>query len=117
VTPPGANGVVPITVVNAYGSTTGLKFSYAPVVESVAPNTGPAAGHATVTVTGTGFRPGENLTVFKFAAATALNASCASTTTCTVITPPHAAGKVDAKATVNKVTSARNRPGDLFTYK
>ena len=32
------------------------------------------------------------------------------------VSPPHAAGTVDVKATVNKAASAKNAPADQFTY-
>jgi alpha-tubulin suppressor-like RCC1 family protein len=89
-------------------------FKFAPTVTGVSPNGGPQAGGTSVTVTGTGFALGA-ATKFKFGTY-AKSVNCTSTTTCTVISPPHAAGTVDVEATVNKVHSARNRPADQFTY-
>jgi hypothetical protein len=41
--------------------------------------------------------------------------SCASSTSCTVVSPAHEAGTVDVIATVSKVKSPTSA-GDLFTY-
>ncbi len=73
-------------------------------------------GGTSVTVTGSGFATGESATAFSFGAIQAATASCATTTSCTLIAPPHKAGVVDVKATVNGVASRRNAPGDQFTY-
>jgi hypothetical protein len=69
-----------------------------------------------VTVTGAGFLEGTSGTKFRFGTALAPSAECTSTTSCKVRTPAHAAGTVDVKATVNKVSSPRTRPADQFTY-
>ena len=92
------------------------KFKFTPTVTGLSPNTGSTTGGTTVTVTGTGFIVGTTATTFKFGSTSGTSVSCSSTTKCTVVSPAHAAGKVDVKATVNKVTSATNRPGDQFTY-
>ncbi|HME02994.1 MAG TPA: IPT/TIG domain-containing protein [Solirubrobacteraceae bacterium] len=97
----------------------GDSFAYkvpGPSVTNMAPSTGPATGHTSVTVTGTGFALGKTATLFKFGTAKATSVDCTSTTTCSLVTPAHAAGIVDVTATVNKVTSAKNPPGDEFTY-
>jgi hypothetical protein len=70
----------------------------------------------TVTVTGTGFAPGETATMFKFGTATGTSVNCASTTECTVVSPAHAAGKVDVRATVNGQSSPKHAPADQYTY-
>jgi hypothetical protein len=41
--------------------------------------------------------------------------SCASSTTCTMLTPAHAAATVDVKATVGGIASAK-ASGDQYTY-
>jgi hypothetical protein len=69
-----------------------------------------------VTVTGTGFALGTVATLFKFGATSATSANCTSTTHCTAVSPAPASGKVDVKATVNKVTSPNHTPVDQFTY-
>jgi IPT/TIG domain len=87
-----------------------------PMVTGVSPNIGSTAGGTVVTVTGVGFALGTTATIFKFGAELGRSVNCISTTECTVTSPAHAAAKVDVKATVSKVSSSKNRPGDLFTY-
>jgi hypothetical protein len=97
------------------------RFRFTPVVKSVAPNSGTTAGGTTVTITGTGFV--EGATVIKFGSAKATSASCSSwdsahptlETTCTAVTPSHAAGTVNVNAIANKVISL-DTAADLFTY-
>ena len=49
--------------------------------------------------------------------AKATSVSCTSSTMCTAVAPAHSpAGKVDVKATVNKVSSPKNAPADQYTY-
>jgi len=91
-------------------------FKFAPVVSGVTPSKGPTAGGTSVTVTGAGFAPGASGTTFKFGTAKASAVNCGSSTSCTLVSPPHAAGTVDVKATVNKAASAKNAPADQFTY-
>lgn len=69
-----------------------------------------------MTVTGTGFALGSTATIIKFGMTKAKPVNCTSTTECIVTAPAHAAGTVDVKATVNKVSSAKNAPADQFTY-
>jgi IPT/TIG domain len=92
------------------------RFKFVPTVTGLSPKTGSKAGGTSVTVTGTGFALGTTATIFKFGTALAKSVNCTSTTTCTVVAPAHAVGTVDVKATVNKVSSVTNRPGDQFTY-
>jgi len=92
-----------------------------PTVTSVTPNTGSTAGGTTVTITGTGFGVGTTETVFKFGkTALASSVDCTSITTCTAVTPAHAAGIVNVRAKVVAapgVTASRsNPPADQFTY-
>ena len=119
VSPANVSGTANVTVRTVGGtSATSSKdrFKYAPVVESVTPNSGSVQGGASVTVTGAGFALGTNMTKFKFGKATSKSVQCASTTSCTVIVPVgKATGTVDVKATANKASSAPG-PGDLFTY-
>jgi hypothetical protein len=84
-------------------------------VSKLEPPSGPKAGGTTVTITGTGFAPGT--TAFKFGSAKATGVSCASSTSCTVVSPKRArAGKVNVVATVAGKSSPRNPPADQFTY-
>jgi alpha-tubulin suppressor-like RCC1 family protein len=113
------SGVVDVTVTNVWGtsaSSTADHFKYTPVVSGVSPNTGPTAGGTSVAVTGAGFVEGANKMRFKFGTVKATSVNCTSTTSCTVTSPPHAAGTLDVRAIANKVTSAKNAPADQFTY-
>jgi len=117
--PEEAAGVVDVRVTTPEGtSPLSLKdkFRFTPTVTGLSRNTGPTAGGTTMTVTGTGFALGTTATIFKFGTATGTSVNCASTTECTVVSPAHAAGHVDVKATVNKVTSPKNAPADQFRY-
>jgi hypothetical protein len=69
-----------------------------------------------VVVKGTGFALGETATTLKFGTTKGTGLRCLSSTECTVTAPPHPAGTVDVKATVNKVSSAKSAPADRFTY-
>jgi alpha-tubulin suppressor-like RCC1 family protein len=115
IVPAAPAGTINVTVTNTDGTSNGQKFKYTPIVSSVSPNSGPAAGGTSVTVTGTGFALGAG-TIFKFGSGAAKSVSCSSSTSCTMLTPAHAAGKVAVKATVNKVTSPTLAKGDQYTY-
>jgi alpha-tubulin suppressor-like RCC1 family protein len=96
--------------------TTKDHFKYVPSVESVSPANGPVVGGVIVTITGSGFIPGTSATTFKFGKAKASSVECASTTTCTVLSPvAKTAGTVDVQATAAKVKSPL-LAGDHFTY-
>lgn len=73
------------------------RVPFTPVVSSVNPNNGPNPGGTTVTITGQGFIPGA--TTFKFAGVPAVVVGCASSTSCTAITPA-GSGVVDVSASV-----------------
>jgi len=115
--------LVALTVFAANGTSIGAAQTVAvgkpppPTVRRVLPRTGPVAGGTSVTVTGTGFGPGTTATTFKFGSTPGTAVDCASTTTCTVVTPAHGAGIVDVKATVGGQSSKRNAPADQFTYR
>jgi hypothetical protein len=112
-------GRVDVTVTTTWGTSaisSADRFQVAPTVTGVSPNTGSSAGGAEVTVTGVGFAVGTTATVFRFGSTKATSVNCASTTTCKVVAPAHEAGTVDVKATVNRVSSTRNRPADQFKY-
>jgi hypothetical protein len=86
-------------------------------VTNVNPNAGSRAGGITVTVTGTGFAPG-NTMKFQFGKALAKTVNCSSTTTCTVVVPPSTKAKtVDVIAGAGStLKSKKSPPGDHFTY-
>jgi len=115
--PPQAVGTVDVTVSNP-GASSAISsadhFKYTPSVTSVKPSSGSTAGATSVTVTGSGFALGST-TVFKFATAKATAVNCSSSTTCTMLSPPHAAATVNVKATVNAIASPKSS-GDQFTF-
>jgi alpha-tubulin suppressor-like RCC1 family protein len=119
VTPAATAGTVDVTITttNAVSAISSVDhFKFVPTVTGLSPSAGSAAGGTSVSVTGTGFAVGTSATRFKFGATLATSVNCSSSTTCTVVSPAHAAGTVDVKATVNKVASAKSRPADQFTY-
>ena len=67
-----------------------------PVVTSVAPTSGPAAGGQAITITGTGFRVGATVTI---GGVPATNVTVVDATTLTATTPSHAGGAADVVVT------------------
>jgi hypothetical protein len=82
-------------------------------ITGVEPNTGTTLGGTTVTIFGTNFVVGG--TSFNFGVTAATGVSCASTTTCTAVSPAHAAGIVDVTALTTAGISATSA-ADQFTY-
>jgi alpha-tubulin suppressor-like RCC1 family protein len=118
-TSPAGSGLVDVKVTTAGGTSAASKhdeWGYAPAVEAVAPANGPVTGGTRVTITGVGFVPGAGTTAFKFASKKATHVECASSTSCTATTPKGKVGAVDVSATVGKLKSSANPPGDRFTY-
>jgi alpha-tubulin suppressor-like RCC1 family protein len=118
VAPPGIAGSVDVRVVTVGGTSAKTKkdqFRYAPVIESVSPANGPAAGGNTVTVTGVGFIVGTKAVKFKFGAAVSPSAQCTSSTSCSVLVPGGAVGTVDVTATAAKASSG-HVAGDQYSY-
>jgi hypothetical protein len=117
-TPTEPVATVDITVATPAGTSaisSADRFKFLPSVSSVTPNGGPTAGGTSVTVTGSGFIPGTSATKFKFGTTLATGVSCTSASECTMTSPPHAAGTVDVKAVVNRLTSAKEA-SDRYTY-
>ncbi|HXB16197.1 MAG TPA: IPT/TIG domain-containing protein [Solirubrobacteraceae bacterium] len=118
VAPPGIAGKADVRVVTVGGTSPKTKkdvFTYAPVIESVSPPNGPAAGGNTVTITGVGFIVGTKSVRFTFGTVASKSAQCTSSTSCTAVVPAGAAGTVDVTATAAKASSAHG-PGDQYTY-
>jgi large repetitive protein len=100
--------------VEATAPTTGIQCAPIPVptATGINPNQGPTTGGTTVTITGTGFVPGQTSVticgiVIPVTAVTVVNG-----TTLTFVTPPHAAGPCDVT-----VTTPGGTTGPLtFTY-
>jgi hypothetical protein len=118
VSPAEAAGKVDVTVTTSGGTSAVSSkdhFQFTPTVTKLSPNTGSKGGGTNVTVTGTGFGLGTAATSFTFGTTKGTSVNCTKTTECTVVSPAHAAGKVDVKATVNKVSSPKTS-ADQFTY-
>jgi hypothetical protein len=118
VSPAEATGIVDVTVTTPVGTTPLVKtdhFKFFPTVTGLSPSGGSIAGGTSLTVTGSGFALGSSATVFKFGKPKATSVNCTSSTECTVVAPAHAAGAVDVKATVNKLSSPK-AAGDQYTY-
>ncbi len=100
VSPPHAAGPVDVSVATPGGtSTLAAAYEYvdAPTLTSVAPDVGPAAGGQSVTLTGTGLRPGMQV---RFGTTLAsLDAVDPTGTTATVTTPARGPGLVDVSVT------------------
>jgi hypothetical protein len=109
---------VDVTVV-ADGGTSAISskdhYKFSPTITSLKPTEGPAAGGTSVIVTGTGFALGKTATAFKFGTTKAASVNCTSSTECTVVSPAHATGKVEVKATVNKITTLKTSAA-TYTY-
>jgi hypothetical protein len=119
VAPAGTPGTVDVSVTSPAGTSPialADHFKYLPTVTSLSPSAGSTAGGTAVTVTGSGFALGASATIFKFGTAKATGVNCTSSTACTVIASAHAAGTVEVKATVNKIASGKEPPGNQFTY-
>jgi hypothetical protein len=110
VAPAETAGTVDITVTTA-GGTSGLSaadhYKVAPVITHLSPNEGPSAGGTSVTVTGAGFLSGKTGDSFKFGTTKATSVNCTSSTECLVVAPAHAAGTIEVKATISKLSSAK----------
>jgi alpha-tubulin suppressor-like RCC1 family protein len=119
VTPAETPAAVQVSVATEFGTTpatSGDVYKFAPVITSMTPNTGPAAGGFSIKVIGVGFAPGTTGTKFKFGTTVSKSVSCATSTECTVLVPAHEAATVEVTAVVNKVTSLKNPQGADFTY-
>ena len=122
VSPSGAVGTVDVTATAAGASSaagSADQFTYGPAVTtvmSVTPDYGSSVGSSVVTITGSGFSTGANVTVFDFGPGNlATSVNCTSTTRCTLVTPPGNPGNVDVTASAGGAASAPNA-GDEFEY-
>jgi hypothetical protein len=117
-TPAVPAGTVDVSVTTTAGTSALVsadRFKFFPTVSGVSPSAGSTKGGTSVTLTGAGFGVGTGATTIKFGTAKATSVNCVSETTCTAVSPAHAAGTVDVKATVSGVASPK-APGDRFTY-
>ncbi|MFD7506897.1 beta strand repeat-containing protein [Streptomyces sp. NPDC059850] len=111
VAPPGSAGPVQITVTGPGGTSNGLTYTYvaSPVLGSVSPNGGPAAGGNTVTITGSGFT---GATAVRFGSVNATSFTVVSNTQISAVAPPGSAGPVQVTVTGPGGTSN----GITYTY-
>jgi hypothetical protein len=86
------------------------QFIYAPIVTSISPASGPAAGGTAVTITGTGFTNTSTVAFGTVAASVTYNSATSLTAT-----SPAGTGTVDVRVTTPSGTSAIVA-GDTFTY-
>jgi subtilase family serine protease len=85
-------------------------------VTKIAPTSGTTAGGTKVTITGSGFLPIAGADEAKIGT-TYVNATCTSSTTCTIVTPKHAAGAVNIQITSEDFALSPITAKDKFTYK
>jgi hypothetical protein len=111
---PAGVGAVELSLGTQQGASNAVPFTMLPGVTSIAPSGGPAAGSTAVTITGTGFSTALGATAVHFGSAAALAVGCATTTTCSVISPP-GTGRVSVRVTVAGLQSL-DTPADDFTY-
>jgi hypothetical protein len=101
------------------GTATALsRFDYDPVIDFVSPTTGPVAGGTLVTVSGVALSA--SLLTFEFggSAYPATKVYCMNHTSCTMLTPPHAAGTVNVRAVAPWGFTSPILPiDDQFTFK
>jgi subtilase family serine protease len=84
-------------------------------VTGVSPPTGSTAGGTTVTVTGSGFLPIKGADKAEVGS-TVVAASCSTSTTCTLVTPPEPAGTVDIRISAEDFGYSPVTSADHFTY-
>ena len=111
-TPAHAAGAVDVTVTNSVGNSTLVgAFTYGapPTLTLVAPNSGPAAGGTTVSLSGANFTAGSVVT---FGGVPGM-ITAQSATSITVTTPARAAGTVAVSVTTEFGTATFN---NSFTY-
>jgi sugar lactone lactonase YvrE len=105
-----------VTVTDTTNSTATATFSLTvvttPVVSSISPAGGAAAGGTSVTITGTGFAPTSTV---KFGTASAASVIYNSATSLTAVSPASAAGAADITVTTAGATSSTSA-ADQFTY-
>lgn len=112
-------GAVNVTVTTPGGTSATSaadRFTFQPIVSGLSQNRGSTVGDTPLVISGAGFALGSSATVFKFGTKKATSVDCTSSSTCTALTPAHAAATVKVKASVDEVNSTANAPYDQFTY-
>ena len=120
ISPPGTSGTASVTVVNQFGSSNAVNFNYEkPTISSISPSSGPKAGGTSLTITGSGYAPGEGTTGFSFGKALATDVDCPSTSECTLLTPGSTSSKpttVKVKALVGANKSTGKEAAAIYNY-
>jgi hypothetical protein len=101
VSPPGDSGTVDITATTGAGTSdtsTADQFTYNPFLTSVVPNSGPAAGGQSATISGAGLN---GATAVSFGGTPAASFSVVNSSTITAVTPAHEGGTVDLTVTTS----------------
>jgi hypothetical protein len=114
-TSPAGTGTVDVTVTTPAGMSpadAADRFTYGPTVAKLEPNSGPAAGGTSVTITGTGFTAG---TTVKFGSASATGVLVSLSSTSITAVSPAGTGTVDVTVTTLGGTSPTSS-ADQFTY-
>ncbi|WP_147437378.1 IPT/TIG domain-containing protein [Micromonospora musae] len=115
VTPPGTPGTVDVTVLipgaNATAPDSYTYLAAPPTAGAISPDEGPQSGGQTVTITGTGFVPGDTTVTFDGTPATNVVVAPGGTSL-TAVTPPGAVGP----ATVVVTTPGGSAPPLNYTY-
>ncbi|WP_280352582.1 IPT/TIG domain-containing protein [Nocardia abscessus] len=111
VAPAGIAGPVAVTVTTAGGTSNGVTYAYvtAPTLISLAANSGPAAGHTTVVLTGTGFTGASGV---RFGTVPATSFTVISETEIVAVAPGRPAGPV----AVTVATPGGTSNGAVYTY-
>jgi uncharacterized repeat protein (TIGR02543 family) len=86
-----------------------------PTVTAISPGFGPVSGGTSVSITGTGFSTSPGSTTVDFGTNVAAPVNCASTTSCTAVSPSASAGTVDVTVSTSNGTSTAS-PAEVFTY-
>ena len=92
------------------------EFIYTPTIVKLQNSSAPAKGGTRVTVTGSGFATGASATTFSFGESPVSSVNCSSSTSCSVLVPPHAPGTVAVVAKVGGIHTTLG-PGDRFQYR
>jgi len=86
-----------------------------PTVTALSPSFGPVSGGTSISITGTGFSTSSGGTTVDFGTNAAAGVSCASTTSCTAVSPGASAGTVDVTVSTSNGASPAS-PTEVFTY-
>ena len=105
-------------IIGAKGQTSGktaqTTFTDGHTVTSVSPNNGPTTGGTLITITGTGFNPGNATYTVSIGGVAATSVTRINSTTITALTPANTQGAKNVVVTINGTDSATLTNG--FTY-